>query len=230
MWSHNRTSIGLFHEDLTAQPLKSIFAYCDCLKSTNLLLKAWSCNSWIQHYTPPYVFFGCRLMWSSNHLYTKLCNHQNQQQLLRPGCCSLDVIDLGDMGFGVSPSILYCTVLCIHSINIMLQPSFLLAGRRKEWPCFLSVLSTWFKSDFFAHSAPSCMISHNQLVFSSSPSYVRKVNICPKHLSNVDRTGGWRHFSWSFWVGLGGGRRRVSCAESMASFCSHCAISYMISC
>lgn len=167
------------------------------------------------------MFFGCHLMWSSNHLYTKLCNHQNQQQLLRPGCCSLDVIDLGDMGFGVSPSTLYCTVLCIHSINIMLQPSFLLAGRGKEWPRFLSVLSTWFKSDFFAHSAPSCMISHNQLVFSSSPSYVRKVNICTKHLSNVDRTGGWRHFSWSFWVGLGGGRRRVFPAHSQWPLSAH---------
>lgn len=141
------------------------------------------------------MFFGCRLMWSSNHLYTTLCNHQNQQQLLRPGSRSLDVIDLGDKGSGVSLFTLYCTVLCIHSINIMLQPSLLLAGRRKEWPCFLSLSSTWFKSNFFAHSVLSCMISHNQLVFSASPSYVRKVNICPTHLSNVDRSGG---------VGLGG--------------------------
>lgn len=94
-------------------------------------------------------------------------------------------------------------VLYTHSINIMLQPSFLLAGGAREWHCFLSMSSTSTTVSFYTLCpVRSRMLLDNQLVFSSSQSYVRTANICSKHLSNVDRTGVWRHFSRSAGVGV----------------------------
>lgn len=78
-----------------------------------------------------------QIIFTQNYVTTKI-SKSYLDVVLTP----LDVIDLGDMGFGVSPSTLYCTLLCMHSINIMLQPSILLAGRRREWPCFQSASST----------------------------------------------------------------------------------------
>lgn len=57
--------------------------------------------------------------------------------------------------------------------------------------CAPSALSAWV------------FLLDNQLVFSASPGYVRGVNICWEHLSNVDRTGVWRHFSRSDSQGCG---------------------------
>lgn len=92
-------------------------------------------------------------------------------------------------------------VLYTHSINIMSQPCFLLAGGVREGHCFLSMSTiSWWIVSFCP--VLLCMFSDNQLVFSSSQSYVRRVNICSKHLSNVDRTGVWRHFSQSLRMGV----------------------------
>lgn len=49
-----------------------------------------------------------------------------------------------------------------------------------------------------------CILLDNQLVFSASQSYVRRVNICSEHLSNVDGTWVWRHFSRSDGMGTEG--------------------------
>lgn len=92
------------------------------------------------------------------------------------------------------------------SINITCVTNSLFIGwrgREWHWVVFYSFNSV------ILHLLPvvSCMFSDNQLVFAPSQSYVRRVNICWKHLSDLDRTGGWRDFSQSgcgWRVGEGG--------------------------
>lgn len=88
-----------------------------------------------------------------------------------------------------------------HSVNTTLQPVFPLAGGSREWRPFPSLSSNSFNS-LVVHPGPP-RPGDNQLVFSPSPGYVRGVNICWEHLSNVDRTGVWRHFSRSGSQGCG---------------------------
>lgn len=154
---------------------------------------------------PPAICFS-GVASSSNHLCMKLRNHPNQQKLLRLCSRSCDVRDLGDMGFGLSPFTLYCTVLCIHSTNITLQASSRLAGRRKEWPWWLNEPSVQFKSDFFfAHSAASCVISHNQLVFFVQSELCKISKYLSKTPFRCGQNRAWRHFCGPFRTGVGWG-------------------------
>ena len=61
-------------------------------------------------------------------------------------------------------------------------------------PLFLITL-THSSASFPTCPVLSCMFSDNQLVFSSSRSYARTVNICWKHISYLDWSEVWKNFS-----------------------------------